>query len=404
MSDKPRPATGFGSKLLMAQGLVILAGSITLLAVALLLAPGLFAAHIDRTVGPIPEDLARHLQLAFTDATLTSLLIGILAATLTGLAVSWYVTRRVVDPITAMAQAASDIADGHHGARVTESGLGAEFDALGRAFNQMARDLAATERTRAEILRDLAHELRTPLTTIRGYHEALADGVLPADRETYSVIEAGLSRVERLIGDIARVSVIEERRYDLRLQPVHVHELLTTAQTSAARSFQEHGVSLDCDLPHDCVVMADPDRLHEVLANLLENALRHTPAGGEVTLSATCSKDTALLVVTDTGEGIRLEHQPRIFERFYRIDSGRSRSRGGSGIGLAITRALVEAHGGRISVKSAGPGTGSTFTIVLPLQPRLATQDPAWTKPDGAGQPHHIDGGDSGANSRLCNN
>lgn len=369
MGAKLRPATGFGPKLLMAQGLVILAGSITLLAVALLLAPGLFAAHIDRTVGPIPEDLARHLQLAFTDATLTSLLIGILAATLTALAVSWYVTRRVVDPITAMAQAASDIADGHHGARVTESGLGAEFDALGRAFNQMARDLAATERTRAEILRDLSHELRTPLTTIRGYHEALADGVLPVARETYSVIEAELSRVERLIGDIARVSAVEERRYDLRLQRVHIQELLSTARASATRSFQEHGVTLSCDAPRDCVVTGDPDRLQEVLANLLENALRHTPAGGEVTVSAACSKDTVRLVVTDTGEGIAAEHLPRIFERFYRVDSGRSRAQGGSGIGLAITRALIEAHGGRISAQSASADAGSTFTITLPTEP-----------------------------------
>jgi len=368
MGDKPRPAAGLGPKLLMAHGLVILAGSITLLAVALLLAPGLFAAHIDQTVGPIPEDLARHLQIAFADATLTSLLIGVLAATLTGLAVSWYVTRRVVDPITAMAQAASDIADGHYAARVAESGLGVEFDALGRAFNRMARDLAATERTRAEILRDLAHELRTPLTTIRGYHEALADGVLAVDQKTYALIEAELNRVERLVSDIARVSAVEERRYDLRMQRVHVHELLTTARASAAGSFQEHGVTLSCDSLRDCVVIADPDRLHEVLANLLENALRHTPAGGEVTLSATCSKDTARLVVTDTGEGIPLEHQPRIFERFYRIDSGRSRSQGGSGIGLAITRALVEALGGRIRVESAGLGTGSTFTISLPRQ------------------------------------
>jgi len=277
-------------------------------------------------------------------------------------------------PITAMAQAASDLAEGHYDARLTESGLGVEFDAVGQAFNRMARTLAATERTRVEILRDLAHELRTPLTTIRGYHEALADGVLTANRETYAVIEAELSRVERLVGDIARVSVIEERRYDLRLQRVHVTELLETASASAARSFQEQGVTLDCDIPHDCVVMADPDRFQEILTNLLDNARRHTAAGGRVTLSAGCSNDTARLRVTDTGEGIAAEHLPRVFERFYRVDSGRSRARGGSGIGLAISRALVEAHGGRIRVESAGAGAGSTFTITLPTEPGPAGQ------------------------------
>ncbi|MBN9151152.1 MAG: HAMP domain-containing protein [Cryobacterium sp.] len=370
MRGKQHPAAGFGPKLLMAQGLVILAGGVTLLAVALWLAPGLFSAHIDQTVGPIPENLERHLQIAFARATLTSLLIGILVATLTGLAVSWYVTRRVVDPIKAMAQAASDIADGHYAARVTKSGLGIEFDVVGHAFNRMARELAATERTRAEILRDLAHELRTPLTTIRGYHEALADGVMVADQETYTLIEAELSRVERLVGDIARVSVIEERQYDLRLKRVGVQDILTIANASAARSFQEHGVTLTCDASHDCDVMADPDRLQEALANLLENALRHTAAGGQVTLSAECSNDTAHLTVTDTGEGIAAEHLPRVFERFYRVDSSRSRSRGGSGIGLAITRALVEAHGGRITAHSAGFGAGSSFTITLPTEPK----------------------------------
>lgn len=371
-ASRRRPAVGFGAKLLTAQGLVILAGSVTLLAVSLLLAPGLFRDHIDQTVGPIPDDLSQHLQIAFTDATLTSLLIGAVAASATGLAVSWYVTRRVVGPIAAMAQAASEVAEGHYGARVIESGLGVEFDAVGRAFNRMANILAATERTRAEILRDLAHELRTPLTTIRGYHEALADGVLTANPQTYALIEDELRRVERLVGDIARVSAIEERRHDLRLQPLHVEKLLTTARASASGSFQEHGVTLTCDIPHDCVVMADPDRFQEVLANLLDNALRHTAAGGQVTLSAAYKDGTAQLSVTDTGEGIAAEHLPRIFERFYRVDSGRSRPRGGSGIGLAITRALVEAHGGRIRVESSGPGAGSTFSITLPVKPGSA--------------------------------
>ncbi len=376
MGDKLRPAAGFGPRLLMAQGLVILAGSVTVLTVALLLAPGLFRAHVEQTVGPIPTNLAEHLQIAFARATLTSLLIGVMAASVTGLAVGWYVTRRVVDPITAMAQAASDVAEGQYSTRVTESGLGVEFDAVGLAFNQMARGLAATERTRAEILRDLAHELRTPLTTIRGYHEALSDGVLTVDQKTYALIEDELSRVERLVDDIARVSVIEERRYDLRLQQVHVKELLTTATASATLSFQERGVTLTCDVSQDCVVRGDPDRLQEVLANLLDNALRHTAAGGRVTLSAACSNNTAELAVADTGEGIAAEHLPRIFERFYRVDSGRSRSRGGSGIGLAITRALVEAHGGRIRAQSPGPGSGSTFTITLPTEPKPTATHP----------------------------
>jgi signal transduction histidine kinase len=135
-------------------------------------------------------------------------------------------------------------------------------------------------------------------------------------------------------------------------------------------AFEERGVTLSCEVADDCVVMADPDRLAEILANLLDNALRHTPAGGRVTLTAGCSSDTARLSITDTGEGITAEHLPRVFERFYRIDGGRSRQQGGSGIGLAIARALVEAHDGCIRAQSAGPGTGSTFTVDLPLARR----------------------------------
>ena len=370
-----RRTMGLGPRLLLAQALVILAGSITLLGVALLLAPGLFSTHIDRSAGPIPDDLAPHLQTAFATALLTSLLIGVLAAIVTGLAVSWYVARRVVNPLTAMAGAAASVADGHYGARVAESGLGSEFDAVGRSFNQMARDLAATERTRAEVLRDLAHELRTPLTTIRGYHEALSDGVLPANAENFATIDAELSRVQRLIDDLSRVAGAEEGRSVLHRQPIRVTDLLTSAATAAATNFDRAGVALRLKPVDDAVVLVDPDRLHEALANLLTNALRHTPAGGQVTLSTTRSDQAIHLRVTDTGDGITAEHLPRVFERFYRADSTRSQQHGGSGIGLAITRALVQAHDGRVQATSPGPGKGSTFTITLPTATPPATED-----------------------------
>lgn len=142
-----------------------------------------------------------------------------------------------------------------------------------------------------------------------------------------------------------------------------------TAKAAAARSFQEHDVSLSRDIPHDFAAMGDPDRLREVLANLLDNASRHTPAGGRVSLSAACNDTTASVKVAATGEGIAPERLPRVFERFYRIDSRRSGALDRSGIGLAITRALVGAHGGSIRAQSAGPGSGSTFTISLPTAP-----------------------------------
>lgn len=359
---------GFGSRLLLAQGLVIVAGSATLLAVALLLAPGLFQTHVDRAVGPVTDELSRHLEIAFARAMLISLVVATLAAGMSALGVSLFVNRRVVRPIRAMAAAAQAVAHGDYTARLQEGGLGEEFDAVTEAFNQMARNIAATERTRAEILRDLAHEIRTPLTTIRGYHEALADGVFTMDRETFATIEGELSRVERLVRDIAEVSSAEERRLDLRLQQTSEAELVESAVTAARHAYDTKGVRLVHEpLRRQERVRVDRDRIQEVLDNLLANALRHTPANGRVTVSTRTLGHAVEIVVADTGDGIPAEHLPRIFERFYRFDGGRSRDQGGSGIGLAIARALVEAHGGRIRAESPGPGRGATFAFTLPL-------------------------------------
>lgn len=371
MSQRPRYG-GFGSRLLLAQSLVVLAGSVTLLAVAVLLAPGLFRAHIDRAVGPVTDELSQHLAIAFARATLISLSVATVAAGLTALGVGWFVTRRVVRPIRAMALAAQAVANGDYTARVHQAGLGVEFDAVTEAFNQMARNIAATERTRAEILRDLAHEIRTPLTAIRGYHEALADGVFTMDRETYATVEAELNRVERLVRDIARVSSAEERRLDLRLQQVKASDVVESAVAAANYAYDAKGVALVIEPSlQQATVRVDLDRIQEVLDNLLANALRHTSSGDRVTVAVRTAGQDVEISVTDTGDGIGPEHLLRVFERFYRVDDGRSRDQGGSGIGLAVSRALVGAHGGRIRAESPGPGDGATFAFTLPLASNL---------------------------------
>ena len=359
-------SVGLGPRLLVAQAMVILAGAGTLLVVTVALAPGLFHDHVDRAAGPIPRDLAGHIDEAFARATLLSLAVAVAAALLTALAVSWFVTARVVRPVRAMSAAAQRIAAGDYAARVGPTGAGAELDALGSAFDRMAGALASTERTRTEMLRDLAHELRTPLTTVRGYVEALADGVLSPDPDTARMLDAELARVERLVDDLALVSRAEERGLDLRVGPTDAGTLVRAAAAAAAHPYAERGVALVTRTEGGLSVEVDQDRMQEVLANLLDNALRHTPAGGRVTLGARRVGTAVELTVSDTGEGLAAEHLPRVFERFYRVDGGRSRTRGGSGIGLAIARALVEAHGGRVRAESPGPGHGSTFTVTLP--------------------------------------
>ncbi|WP_162177335.1 sensor histidine kinase [Actinotalea ferrariae] len=289
------------------------------------------------------------------------------AATIAALGIGAFVTRRAVRPVRELARAASAIAQGDFTARVPETGFGSEIATLNHAFNQMAREIAGTERTRAEMLRDLAHELRTPLTSVRGYHEAIADGVLPADDATFARVDGELSRIERLVEDLDTVSRAEERRLDLRLRPVPVADLISSAADSAALSQQHTGVTVRLDLANDgSQVWGDPDRLHEALVNLIANAVQHTPIGGTVTLSSRTTDSGVRIEVADTGAGIAPEHLSRIFERFYRVDSGRSRDTGGSGIGLTITRALIRAHGGHIRAQSAGLGHGTTFVISLP--------------------------------------
>lgn len=366
-----RTRAGFGARLLLAQILVVLVGSVTLLVVAFGLAPGLFRDHVDRAVGPISTELATHLERAFGQTIALSLGVASVAATIAALAVGWFVTRRAVRPIRELADAASAVAAGDYTVRVSAPGFGAEFDTLTATFNDLARTIWDTERTRAAILRDLAHELRTPLSTVRGYHEAVADGVLRADRATFEQIDGELARVDRLLDDLATVASAEEGRWRLHTTPRSVAELIDIAARAAAIAFRDKGVELAvAPQSPDLTAMVDDDRIQEVLANLLSNALRHTPTGGRVTLAATATREGVEIQVTDTGDGIAPEHLPRVFERFYRVDAGRSRDRdrdrGGSGIGLAIARALTQAHGGHLRASSPGPGLGATFTLTLP--------------------------------------
>ncbi len=235
----------------------------------------------------------------------------------------------------------------------------------------MAGRLAATEQVRQRLLADLAHELRTPLASIEASLEAIADGVLPTTDGTWATLTEQTARLNRLVDDIAAVSHAEERTLHLDPHPHALTELAATAAASAQPRYTAKGVTLALQPdPTTPAVHADPHRLAEALANLLDNALRHTPPGGQVTISTHPDRqvghDIARLVITDTGEGFPPTEADRLFERFYRTDTARSRNTGGSGIGLTITRAIINAHHGTIRAHSSGPGHGAAFTITLP--------------------------------------
>lgn len=354
------------AKLLLAQLLVIVAGSATLALVALAIAPGVFRDHVRRALGVVPDDVARHLDEAFGAAILIALAVAIGAALLTALAVSAFLSFKIVRPIQALAEAAEGIAKGAYAGRVPATGSD-EIAVLGGAFNAMADALESAERKRRELLTDVAHELRTPLATVEGYLEGLADGVVPANRETWSLLKAETGRLRRLVDDLAKVSRAEERQLDLHITASQPGGLVAAAVQAAAPAYAAKGVALETKLDRRLPRVAiDPDRVAEVLANLLDNALRSTPAGGRVEVAATRHGEQVELVVADTGEGIAPEHLERVFERFFRADPARTRTAGGSGIGLAIARAIVEAHGGSIRAESEGLGLGARFVLGLP--------------------------------------
>jgi signal transduction histidine kinase len=364
-----RPAAlahGLTGRLLRAQLAVIVAGSATLALVALLLGPALYHRHIRDALGFVPPTVMHHLDRAFGEALAVSLGVAIAAALVTAAAVSVVVATRIVRPVHALAEAARRVSSGDYEARVEASGSD-ELAVLAGAFNQMSGSLASAEQRRRRLLSDVAHELRTPLATIDAYLEGLADGVVAPEPETWKILRHESARLNRLSEDIARVSRAEERQLELHLERTRPQQLIETVAGAVAPAYTAKGVELRIGSGGEAPdVTVDRDRLGEVLANLLENALRHTPAGGTVALSARADGSEAIITVSDTGDGLAAEDLDRIFERFYRVDPSRSREQGGSGIGLTISRALAEAHGGSLSAESDGPGLGARFILRLP--------------------------------------
>ncbi len=366
-----RARPGFAGRLLISQALVLGAGALTTWLVASAVGPGIFHEHLTRAgVKHTPAE-TRHVEEAFASALLISIGIALVAAVSAALIVSWYFSRRVQRSVGNVTTAAGEIAAGRHGTRLPDPGLGGEFATLAATFNALAERLEATDTTRRRMLADLAHEMRTPLATIDAHLEAVEDGVRDLDESTLGVIRASTRRLRRLAEDITAVSRAEEGSLEIHPAPVEAAALARGAVAAARDRFAAKGVHLRlADDSGAASVLVDPDRMGQVLGNLLENALRLTDPAGTVTLTCRRVGRWVELAVADTGEGIATEHLGHLFDRFYRVDTARDRDHGGSGIGLAIAKALVEAHGGGISATSAGPGRGATFTVRLPIGER----------------------------------
>ena len=370
---KKRPSRlprGLGAKLFLSHFLVVLVAVLTLLMAVLVVAPIIFGRAFEPALllGGADDTVAE----AFEQTLLYSLLAAGVVATAAAALASLLVSRRFVEPLRYVLAATSRIASGRYGERVPVRDAD-ELGELSQSFNAMARALEEAERRRIEVISDVSHELRTPLSTIRGYVEGLAEGVVEPTEETWTLLYAEFERLGRLVDDLRRLSRAEAGQLDLSVAPMSPAEAVRLAVGGMLPLFDEKGVELKSTVSENLPsVLTDVDRVVQVLSNLLSNALRHTPHGGRVVVTAEASGDEVAFEVTDTGTGIAPEHLERVFERFYRVDKSRSRGEacGGSGMGLAISRALVEAMGGRIRVESPGLGQGATFVFTLPVKPR----------------------------------
>ena len=371
MSTPPEaaPPRGAGPRLatrvFWAMVLVVLAGAGTLLVVSLLLAPTVFHWHLDQAGVLADSDVSDHVEEAFAVAALISTGVGVLAALAVAAAGSLVVARRLTDPIAMTASTTGRLAAGDYAARVEQPRMGPELAALTESVNALAQRLEDTERSRIQLIADLAHELRTPTASIQATVEAIADRVLPADDETLATLSDQSQRLSRLIDDLASVSRAEERAFRLTLTTIDAVEAARAAATAAAARFARAGVTLHAPEGPPLNVLADPDRLGEVLDELLANSLHHCRDGDDVTITAARRGATADITVTDTGSGFDPNEAERLFQRFYRADPARGNPTG-SGIGLTVARALIEAQHGTLTAGSPGNGAGAHFTISLP--------------------------------------
>ena len=297
------------------------------------------------------------------------LLAGVIAGAISLLAARW-LARGMTQPLRDMASAARAMETGDYTRRIHTTSRD-EVGKLAVAFNRMSAELEVLEQSRRDLVANVSHELKTPITAIRAHLENLADGVEEPNPETLQVMLGQTERLGRLVDQLLDLSKLESGEVPLHLEPVTLAPLVDRvfSEISVGRALTD--IELRADLAADLLVEADEERIHQVVFNLVDNAVRFTPPGGSVDVTAVREDERIVIAVADTGVGIAPQHLPRLFERFYRADAARSRDGGGTGIGLAIAREIVEGHGGRITAESQ-PGGGAIFTFDLPAAAAVA--------------------------------
>lgn len=303
----------------------------------------------------------------FAQNLLPPLIRAGIVALLLSVLIAWLIARSIGRPLQQVAETAQALARGNLGQRAPVSGP-AEVQSLAVSFNRMADQVEASQKSQRDFVANVSHELKTPLTSIQGFSQALLDGTASGPEGTAHaarVIRGEADRMRRMVDELLVLARLDAGQIEISRDKVAVGPLLNECLDKLAPQAQEADVNVSVHGSESLYVVGDLDRLEQVVINLLDNALAHTPAGGTVTLTAKKAGNHDIeIAVADTGQGIPVAELPRVFERFYRVDRSRQRSRG-AGLGLAIAKEIVEAHGGEISAESV-PGSGSKFVIRLP--------------------------------------
>lgn len=347
--------------------LVAVVGGLTFFLLVRLLAPPMFEHDVGRMgLGMMGGGGGSALHDAFASAVDDALLVGLLVSLLAAAAAGAYAAYRTLRPLQDVRAATRRLAAGHYAEKVPVPAE-TELAALAVDVNALGAALADTEARRIRLLGEVAHEMRTPLTVIDGYVEGLIDGVFAAEPGVLGELSAEVGRLRRLADDLGQLSRAEEHRLDLRLQQLDLGALTRQVTDRLRPQADDARLSLTVAAEAAVRVVGDPDRLSQVLTNLVGNAIAATPAGGSVQVRCGAAGSSATVAVADTGVGLAADDVTRVFERFYRVPGDPGRRSGGSGIGLTIAREIARAHGGDVTAVSAGLGRGATFTLALPL-------------------------------------